>query len=81
MTDTDEKTRVAHLALLRQLSPSERFARALALSAYVRQLTWQGARRYAGAAGTPATIDRFLTQLYGAEIASAFREANHRRRE
>ena len=75
MDDTAEVTRTTHEAMLRQLSPSERFARALALSAYVRQLAWQGARRYAGAQGETATVDRFLTQLYGADVATSFRKA------
>lgn len=55
------------------LSPSERFMRALALSAYVRQLAWQGAQQHAGARGEAAVIDRFLRQLYGADVAAAFR--------
>ncbi len=59
--------------MLRRLSPSERFVRALSLSAYVRQLAWQGAERYAAAQGETAVVDRFLTQLYGAEVAKSFR--------
>ena len=76
MTDTDEVTREAHLAMLRQLSPSERFVRALTLSAYVRQLAWQGARKHAGAHGEAAVIDRFLTQLYGIDVAISFRASS-----
>lgn len=81
MTDTDEATRDSLLAILRQLSPSERFVRALTLSAYVRQLAWQGARRHAGSHGEPAVTDRFLTQLYGADVATSFRAASAARRE
>lgn len=81
MNDADETTRAAHLAMLRLLSPSDRFVRALALSAYVRQLAWQGARRHSGAQGEMATVDRFLTQLYGADVAASFRAASDQRHE
>ena len=64
--------RAAHAAMVRQLSKPERFVRALALSAYVRNLAWQGALRHSRSSGE-ATVDRFLTQLYGAKIALAFR--------
>ena len=73
VTDTDEATRAIYVAMLRQLSRSERFVRALALSAYVRNLAWQGALRHAQSSGEAATVDRFLTQLYGAKVAKAFR--------
>ena len=62
MTVTDDATRDALLRKLRQLSASERFVRALTLSAYVRRLTWQGARRHSAAPGATAVVDRFLTQ-------------------
>lgn len=81
MTDTDDVTREAHLAMLQQLSPSERFVCALTLSAYVRQLAWQGARKQAGAHGETAVVDRFLTQLYGADVATSFRASCERTRE
>lgn len=55
------------------LSPSERFMMALALSAYVRQLAWQGAKQHAGSRGQAAVVDRFLQQLYGADVAAVFR--------
>ena len=48
---------------------------ALSLSAYVRTLAWQGARRYAAEQGEPAVVDRFLTQLYGTDVATSFRTA------
>ncbi len=75
MTDTNPTTRDARVAMIRRLSPSERFVRALALSAYVRQLAWQGARRHAGPGGDSAVVDRFLTQLYGADVARSYRAA------
>jgi hypothetical protein len=81
MTDTDAATRDALSAMLQQLSPSERFLRALALSAYVRQLAWQGARQHAGTRGEAAVVDRFLTQLYGADVAMAFHAASKARHE
>ena len=81
MTDTDEATPDARLAMIRRLSPSERFVRALTLSAYVRQLAWQGAQQHAGSHGETAIIDRFLTQLYGAEVAASFRAFSDRRHE
>ena len=49
-----------------QLTPSERFLRALALSAYVRGLAWQGARLNADTAGVAL---RFVRQLYGDDVA------------
>ena len=75
MTDTAASMGATHAVLVRQLSKSERFVRALALSAYVRNLAWQGALRHSGSSGKAATVDRFLTQLYGAKIALAFRAA------
>ena len=54
---------------LKELSKSDRFVRALALSAYVRRLAWQGAALHAGAQGADAVTHRFLLQLYGADIA------------
>ena len=74
-TDTAPAMRAAHAAMVRQLSKSERFIRALALSAYVRNLAWQGALRHSGSRGEAATVDRYMTQLYGAKIALAFRAA------
>ena len=74
--DTNPTTRAAYLAFVQRLSPAERFVRALSLSAFVRQLAWQGAVRHSGSLGHAATVDRFLTQLYGADIATAFRAAN-----
>jgi hypothetical protein len=62
-------------SLLRSLSLSERFVRALELSAYVRQLAWAGARRHAGAQNEKAVVGRFLRQLYGVDVAAAFRVA------
>ena len=75
MTDTAPAMRATHAAMVRQLSKPERFVRALALSAYVRNLARQGALRHSGLRGEAATVDRFLTQLYGAKIALAFRAA------
>lgn len=56
------------------LTPGERFLKALALSAYVRSLTWQGARlnaesQGAESQGNSAVVTRFLRQLYGDAVA------------
>lgn len=55
--------------LLSALTPGERFLRALALSAYVRGLVWQGAASVAAPDGPAAVRDRFLRQVYGDDIA------------
>ena len=68
--DTDAITRARVLELLKGISPPERMGRALALSALVRDLAWQGAVRHAGHLGAAAVVDRFLRQLYGAEFAT-----------
>jgi hypothetical protein len=52
------------------MSPPERLARALALSALARDLAWQGALRHAGHLGTAAVVERFLRQLYGPDVAA-----------
>ena len=67
--------------LLLALSPGERFLKALSLSAFVRELAWQGARLVAEADGPEAVVDRFVRQLYGDEVAEQFRarrSATHR---
>lgn len=81
MTDSDAKTRDTLLTMIGRLSPSERFVRALSLSVYVRQLAWQGARLHAGSCSEAAVVDRFLTQLYGADVATSFRAASAHRSE
>lgn len=67
--DTDAVTRARDLELLRTLPPPERLMRALALTALVRDLAWQGATANAGHLGAEAVLRRFLSQLYGAELA------------
>lgn len=66
--------------MLRRLPKAERFLRALALTAYVRDLTWQGATRRAGELGSVAVVDRFILQLYGPTVAREFRAARESRR-
>ncbi len=68
-TDTDSATLARYLELIRGVPKLERFVRALALSALARELTWQGAVRHAGHRGADAVTTRFLTQLYGDDIA------------
>lgn len=74
---TPDATADARGAMLARLSLSERFMHALTLSAYVRQLAWQGAQQHADAHGETAVVDRFLTQLYGVEVATWFRAVRH----
>ncbi|MGH7695555.1 MAG: hypothetical protein ACRENH_11270 [Gemmatimonadaceae bacterium] len=57
-------------ALLRRLSAPERLERALALSALVRSLAWQGALRDVQGEGTDAVRERFLIKLYGVRTAT-----------
>jgi hypothetical protein len=52
-----------------QLAPDERFLRALALSACVRSLAWQGARLNAETPDTAGVALRFVRQLYGDDVA------------
>ena len=52
------------------LTPAERLARALALSALAQDFAWTGAQRVAHASGPAAVRHRFLEQSYGEEIAS-----------
>ena len=56
----------AHIA---RLTPGERFVRALALSACVRSLAWQGARLSAETPDTAGVELRFMRQLYGDDVA------------
>ncbi len=56
--------------LLKATSPAQRMAGALAWSALVRDLAWQGAMQHAGHGGEASVVNRFLRQLYGSEFAS-----------
>ena len=56
-------------AQIAQLTPSDRFLRALALSACVRSLAWQGARLNAETPDTAGVVLRFVRQLYGDDVA------------
>lgn len=78
MSDTENTEASTYLATLRRVPKAERFVRALALSAYVRELAWQGAQRSAGAFGPHAVTHRFMLQLYGPTVACEFREARAR---
>ena len=64
-----------YLTMLADVPMADRFIRALALSAYLRELAWQGAVLHAGQQGDTAVVDRFLLQLYGAGVARQFRAA------
>ena len=73
LADAERDAVERHLSLVRALSKTERLERALALSAFVRRLAWEGATRHAGAGGRAAVVERFLRQLYGPELAPELR--------
>ena len=61
-------------ARLAALTPGERFLKAVALSAYVRSLAWQGAQLHAQSGERAVIVDRFLLQVYGSEVVRQVRE-------
>ncbi len=67
--DTDSVARTRYLELIAAVPGPERLTRALALSAFVRDLAWQGATLHVGHLGSEAVVERFARQLYGPEIA------------
>ncbi len=67
--DTDRDARSRYLELIAAVPAPERLTRALALSAFVRDLAWQGATLHVGHLGSEAVVERFAQQLYGPEIA------------
>lgn len=71
--NSDETPSDRAARLLAALTPADRLLRALALSAYVRALAWQGAHLHSGASGADAVRDRFLEQLYGSDVAGDMR--------
>lgn len=65
-----------------QLTPGERFLRALALSACVRGLAWQEARLNAATPDTVGVVLRFVQQLSGEDVALMWqRRTDDRNRE
>ncbi len=70
VTDTDRTTRSRYLDLIADVPPAERLHNALALTALVRDLAWQGATLHSGHLGHEAVVARFALQLYGPEIAA-----------
>ena len=67
--DTDTAVRSRYLDLIAAVPAPERLTRALALTAFVRDLAWQGATLHVGHLGSEAVVERFAQQLYGPEIA------------
>ncbi|MDZ4260011.1 MAG: hypothetical protein U0974_00125 [Gemmatimonadales bacterium] len=67
--DTSIAVQEQQLARMRALSPSDRFARALALSALGQEFAWAGAWRVAGSRGPDAVRRRFLEQAFGEDMA------------
>lgn len=72
LTDTAPAALRTYLEMLRGVPGPERLLLALKLSALARNLAWAGAVRHAGPDNPGAVVERFLTQLYGEEIASQF---------
>jgi hypothetical protein len=68
-TDTDSTTRSRYLDLIAAVPPAERLHNALALTALVRDLAWEGATLHYGHLGNDAVVARFALQLYGPDIA------------
>jgi len=75
VTDTDSATRSRYLDLIAAVPPAERLHNALALTALVRDLAWQGATLHSGHLGNEAVVERFCLQLYGPEIAERIASA------
>ena len=71
--DTNLETYERQLALIRTLSKPERLRRALALSALVRQLAWEGTMLRAAHLGPTAQKQRYLAQLYGPDLTPELR--------
>jgi hypothetical protein len=69
-TDTSAILHDENDARLRAMPKAERLAWALSLSAFARDLAWQGALRHTDGLGRTATVRRFLLQLYGPEAAA-----------
>ena len=68
--DTPESVTDHLHALIADASPSERLARAAALSDLARAFTLAGETRAAGAGGPEAIRRRFLEQMYGEAVAN-----------
>ena len=77
--DTVTPMTATYARMVAGMSMSERFVHALALSAFVRALAWQGAVLHAVSQDADAVVDRFVLQLYGAEVAAWFRAVRLRR--
>ena len=70
LSDTSPTVSAQQRERIGLLTPADRLARALALSALAREFAWTGARHVANAAGPAAVRHRFLVKSYGEEIAS-----------
>ena len=69
MTDTEAPMLARYLGLIRKMPKPERLVRAVALSAFARDMAWQGATQRSGHLGVHAVTERFLLQLYGPDVA------------
>lgn len=69
LSDTAPEARARQEVLLATLTPAERLARALALSALARDFAWAGARSSAEGQAPANVRQRFLLQVYGDGVA------------
>ncbi len=68
-SDTGPEVLASQQSVLAALTPAERLARALALSALARDFAWAGARSRIGSDAPAELRERFLTQVYGIDVA------------
>jgi len=68
--DTPERVAAQLRALIAAASPSQRLARAVALSDLARAFALAGATGSVGASGPDAIRRRFLEQMYGEAVAN-----------
>jgi hypothetical protein len=70
----DDAVDARMLELVRRLSPSERLVRMFALSSFIRAFTWEGAKRHVRNGSREAIVERFLAQMYGADLDERVRQ-------
>jgi hypothetical protein len=68
-SDTPPEVLASQQSLMAALTPAERLARALALSALARDFAWAGARNRIGGDAPAEVRERFLIQVYGVDVA------------
>lgn len=68
-SDTRPEVLASQQSILAALTPAERLARALALSALARDFAWAGAQNRIGSDAPAEVRERFLMQVYGVDVA------------